>query len=173
MTQASGSISGLHRVVIGLPIAIAISGLTVLVTLLSGAVPAWHAARTDFSPFLRATIGPPLRAWRVLKALVIAQIALSCVLLIGAGLLARTCLCSCVRITGFSRAVRSRQRLCCPTEFCSTAPGEKRSFGICSSAFVRCPACSTPGSGPTCHRGRHQSQSRSASYQTTETRRGS
>jgi putative ABC transport system permease protein len=90
LAQASGVISGLHRVVIGLPIAIAIAGLTVLVTLLCGAVPAWYAARTDFRPFLGATMGPRPRAWRVRRTLVIAQIALSCVLLVGAGLLART-----------------------------------------------------------------------------------
>jgi len=90
VTQASSTISGLHRVAMELPIAIAIAGLTMIVTLLCGAVPAWHAVRTDFSPFLRATMGPRPRAWRVRGALVVAQIALSCVLLIGAGLLART-----------------------------------------------------------------------------------
>jgi putative ABC transport system permease protein len=90
LASAAGIISGLHRVAIGLPIAIAIAGLTVLVTLLCGSVPAWHAAHTDFRPFLRATMGSRPRAWRVRRTLVIAQIALACVLLVGAGLLART-----------------------------------------------------------------------------------
>jgi putative ABC transport system permease protein len=90
VVHASGVITGLHRVAIGLPIAIATAGLTVLVTLLCGAVPAWHAARIDFRPFLRATMGLRPRAWHVRRTLVIAQIALSCVLLVGAGLLART-----------------------------------------------------------------------------------
>ena len=90
LVQASGVISGLHRVVIGLPMAIAIAGLTLLVTLLCGAVPAWHAARSDFRPFLRATTGNRPRAWLVRRILVIAQIAAACVLLVGAGLLART-----------------------------------------------------------------------------------
>ena len=87
---ASGSMSGLHRVEMGLPVAAAIATLTLVVTMLCGAVPAWHAARADFSPFLRANTASRPRAWRVRFALVVAQIALSCVLLIGAGLLART-----------------------------------------------------------------------------------
>ena len=90
VARGAGAISGLHRVAIGLPIANAIASLTLLVTLLCGAVPAWHAARADFNPFLRASIGSRPRAWRVRRSLVIAQIALSCVLLVGAGLLSRT-----------------------------------------------------------------------------------
>jgi predicted permease len=90
LTQASSVIPGLHRVVIGLPMTIAIAGLTVLVTLLCGAVPSWHASRIDFRPFLRATVSPRPRAWLVRRSLVIAQIALSCVLLVIAGLLSRT-----------------------------------------------------------------------------------
>jgi putative ABC transport system permease protein len=90
LSDAAGVISGLHRVAIGLPITIAIAGLTILVTLLCGAVPAWHAAHTDFRPFLRATMASRPRAWRVRRTLVIAQIALACVLLVGAGLLVRT-----------------------------------------------------------------------------------
>ena len=90
ITQASGTISGLHRVAIGLPVAVAIATLTIVVTLLSAAVPAWHAARADFSEFLRASVATTPRAWRVRGALVVAQIAFSCMLLIGAGLLART-----------------------------------------------------------------------------------
>jgi predicted permease len=74
----------------GLPIAAAIAGLTIAVSLLCAAVPAWNAARADFSPFIRGTSSPRPRAWRLRSALVIAQIALSCVLLIGAGLLTRT-----------------------------------------------------------------------------------
>jgi predicted permease len=87
---ASGTISGLHRVDVGLPVATATAVLTLVVTMLCGMVPAWHAARTDFSPFLRANTTSSPRSWRLRFALVVAQIALSCMPLIGAGLLART-----------------------------------------------------------------------------------
>lgn len=90
VNQASGTISGLHRVAMDLPSVGVIVALTILVTLLCGAVPAWHAGRADVSPFLRMTAASRPGAWRVRAALVVIQIALSCVLLIGAGLLART-----------------------------------------------------------------------------------
>jgi predicted permease len=90
VTQAASSVSGLHRVRMGLPIALAIAALTIAVCLVCGAVPALHAARTRVSPFLRGASAPGAQAWRMRAALVVAQIALSCVLLIGAGLLTRT-----------------------------------------------------------------------------------
>jgi putative ABC transport system permease protein len=90
VSQAAGGIPGLHRVSMGMPIVLAIAALTAIVTLGCAAAPAWHAARADFQPFLRAAGASRPRAWRVREALVVAQIALSCVLLVGAGLLART-----------------------------------------------------------------------------------
>jgi putative ABC transport system permease protein len=90
VTGASGTVSGLHRVVMDFPVVIAIAGLTILVTMLCSIVPAWHAARSSASPFLRIAAGARPRAWRVRRALVVAQVACSCVLLIGAGLLLRT-----------------------------------------------------------------------------------
>jgi putative ABC transport system permease protein len=90
VSEASSTVSGLHRVAIDARMALAIASLTIVVTLLCGAVPAWHAARDDFSSFLRPTAGSRPRAWRVRHALVIAQVAFSCALLVGAGLLART-----------------------------------------------------------------------------------
>jgi predicted permease len=90
LAQASGTLPGLHRIDLDLSVALAIVVLTMIVTLLCGAVPAWHAARQDFTPFLRPTAGSGPRAWRLRRALVVAQIAFSSVLLIGAGLLGRS-----------------------------------------------------------------------------------
>jgi putative ABC transport system permease protein len=90
VSQAAASVSGLHRIVIGFPVFLCGAILTVIVTLICAAMPAWHAARADFSPFLRTAAGSGPRLRGVRAALVVAQIALSCVLLIGAGLLART-----------------------------------------------------------------------------------
>ena len=90
VSQAASSVSGLHRVTMGLPIALAIVALTIAGSLICGIVPAMHAARTHVSPFLRGVSSPGLHAWRLRAGLVVAQIALCCVLLIGAGLLTRT-----------------------------------------------------------------------------------
>jgi predicted permease len=90
LDQAAGALPGLHRVAMDLPVLGAIAALTLAATLLCGAVPAWHALRDDLGPFLRHSAGSRPRAWRVRRALVVAQIAGSCVLLAGAGLLART-----------------------------------------------------------------------------------
>jgi putative ABC transport system permease protein len=90
VSQAAGGIPALHRVSMGVPIVLAIAALTVIVALVCAAAPAWHAARADFRPFLCAAGASRPRTWRVREALVVAQIALSCVLLVGAGLLART-----------------------------------------------------------------------------------
>jgi predicted permease len=89
-SQAASGISGLHRVRMGMPIALAIAALTVVVSLICGAIPALHAARTRVSPFLRGASSRGPRAWRMRGVLVVAQIAMCCVLLIGAGLLTRT-----------------------------------------------------------------------------------
>lgn len=90
VSQAASSVSGLHRVTMGLPTVAAIAILTIVVSLICAVVPALHAARTRVSPFLRGASSAGPQAWRVRGALVVAQIAACSVLLIGAGLLTRT-----------------------------------------------------------------------------------
>jgi putative ABC transport system permease protein len=65
-------------------------GLIMAAAFLSGTVPAWHAARGDFSGFLKPTSSSRPGVWIVRRLLVVAQIACCCMLLIGAGLLWRT-----------------------------------------------------------------------------------
>ncbi len=71
-------------------VAAAIAGLTLAAAFVSGAVPAWHAARGDFSGFLKPTSSSRPGVWTVRRLLVVAQIACCCMLLVGAGLLMRT-----------------------------------------------------------------------------------
>ncbi len=69
-------------------------GITFLSTLIAGSVPALRASRTNINEILndesRGSSG--VRLGRVSKGLVIAEIALSCGLLVGAGLMIRTIL---------------------------------------------------------------------------------
>ncbi|HEX4347441.1 MAG TPA: ABC transporter permease [Vicinamibacterales bacterium] len=69
-------------------------GITFLSTLLAGAVPAFRASKTNVSEILNdeARGSSGVRLGRVSKALVIGEIALSCGLLVGAGLMIRTIL---------------------------------------------------------------------------------
>ncbi len=90
LDAAQQGLPGLDRVSIDRPVLIAIAVLTMIVTLACGSLPAWRVSRMGVGAFLRSRSAVAPRAWRVRKALVVAQIALSCVLLISAGLLART-----------------------------------------------------------------------------------
>ena len=90
VSQAAASVPGLHRAAMGVPIALTIAGLTLGVSLICAVAPAWHAARVRSGPFAGGTTTARPGVWRVRGALVVAQVALSCVLLIGAGLLTRT-----------------------------------------------------------------------------------
>lgn len=90
VAYASESVPGLHRAGFDLPVVLAVLGVTGAVTLLCGVLPAWHASHVEFSPFLRTSTGMRPHVWRARGVLVVGQIAASCVLLIGAGLLART-----------------------------------------------------------------------------------
>ncbi|MPY89748.1 MAG: FtsX-like permease family protein [Luteitalea sp.] len=81
----------LEDVAVDLPVLLASLAIAGLVALLCGTAPALHALRTDVAPAFRQTGGSgSRRARRLTGALVVAQIAASIVLLVGASLLART-----------------------------------------------------------------------------------
>jgi predicted permease len=90
LDAAHQGLPGLDRVAMDRPVFLAIAVLTMLVTLACGSLPAWRASRTGFGAFVRSRSALAPQAWRLRAALVVTQIALSCVLLIGAGLLTRT-----------------------------------------------------------------------------------
>ncbi len=82
-------------------------------TLLCGLAPAWHAARAQFVP--RAFSAP--RSVRLRSALVIAEAALSVVLLTGAGLMIRTFFALTHVDLGFDPANTLRARLVLPRNY--------------------------------------------------------
>jgi putative ABC transport system permease protein len=87
---AAGVVPRLEGVALDGPTLAAIPVITVMVALLCGAVPAWHAARADMRPLLHSATATTPSVWRIRASLVIGQIAVSIVLLVGAGLLARS-----------------------------------------------------------------------------------
>lgn len=88
---ATGVFPRLNAVAVDLPVLAASAVVAFAITLLCGAAPALNAARGDFAPAFRATAATRSRPVRRLRsALVVAQIALSIVLLAGAGLVTRT-----------------------------------------------------------------------------------
>jgi len=78
-------------VALGLPALAAAVGAALLATMLAGVAPAMAAARVDVAPAFRSTtsMGSP-GARRVRSALVVLQLTMAVVLLVGAGLFART-----------------------------------------------------------------------------------
>ena len=95
------------RLAISTPVDLRILGFTAAVSLLAaivfGLAPAWRATRTDLTPSLKATRTSSHRWFGWGRALVVSQVALSLLLLIGAGLFIRT-LASLRRLdTGFNR----------------------------------------------------------------------
>lgn len=74
------------------PVVAFVLALALLSTVLAGTVPAYRASRTDISEILNDENrgSSSLRLGRLSKALVIAEIAVSCGLLVGAGLMIKT-----------------------------------------------------------------------------------
>ncbi|HEY2434729.1 MAG TPA: ABC transporter permease [Vicinamibacterales bacterium] len=80
----------LGQVRLDIAVGVATVVLVALAVVLSGSIPAWHAARADFTAFLKPSSSSRPAVWVVRRLLVVAQIACCCMLLVGAGLLIRT-----------------------------------------------------------------------------------
>jgi putative ABC transport system permease protein len=123
-TVAAGVFPRLNAVAIDLPVLAASALVAFVITLLCGAAPALNAARSSFAPAFRATAatrsGP---ARRLRAALVVGQIALSIVLLTGAGLIIRTVSRLLEQAGGFQakNAVAARLVMTDTTTFAATA----------------------------------------------------
>lgn len=88
---AAGTLPRLQEVAIDFPVLLASLATAGLVALVCGTAPAVHALRTNLAPaFRQAGASRTRHVGHVTGALVVAQIAASVVLLIGAGLLTRT-----------------------------------------------------------------------------------
>ena len=88
LPQGTGGI-GLYAGIDSRALAIAL-GISVLAALVSGIVPAWHAASLDPVAALKQGTASIGASFRMRKALVTGQFALALILLIGAGLFTRT-----------------------------------------------------------------------------------
>jgi putative ABC transport system permease protein len=71
------------------PAVLFVAGLTILVSLLAGSLPAWRSSRLSVGAVLKDEARGSRRG-RVSTALVVAEVALSCTLLVAAGLMVRT-----------------------------------------------------------------------------------
>jgi putative ABC transport system permease protein len=74
------------------PVLLFVVAVTAIASLVSGAVPAWQAARADVNEILKdeSRGGSSFRMGRLSKSLVVLEIALSCGLLVGAGLMIKS-----------------------------------------------------------------------------------
>jgi len=89
--NATGLVPRLDAVGVGLPVLAVTVLVAVGATLICGLAPAVHSIRSDFAPALRGSRTGASRGARLTRrALIVAQIAMSIVLLSGAGLIART-----------------------------------------------------------------------------------
>ncbi len=91
VSTATGLVPRLDAIAVDLPVLTATVVATVVVTLICGLAPAIHAVGSDFAPAFRGSRASASRGARLTRrALIVAQIAMSIVLLSGAGLIART-----------------------------------------------------------------------------------
>jgi hypothetical protein len=89
--NATGLVPRVDAIAVDLPVLAATVLVAFGVTLLCGLAPAIHAIRSDFAPAFRGSRASASRGARLTRRiLIVAQIAISIVLLSGAGLIART-----------------------------------------------------------------------------------
>jgi putative ABC transport system permease protein len=102
VSVAEGILPRLGAVAIDAPVILAVTATAFLVAMLCGIVPALHAVRGDLAPAFRTVASSSSKSARRLRAgLVAAQIALSVVLIAGAGLVVRTVAALLDQATGY------------------------------------------------------------------------
>jgi putative ABC transport system permease protein len=105
-----GDLHGLSEITINANALMFVLGVTVLIALVSGLLPAWKISKVKLASALKTEGGlattAGLARQRAQSLLVVGQVSLACVLLIGAGLLARSVLAAQTVPLGFNpRAV--------------------------------------------------------------------
>jgi len=104
------------------PVLIFAIGVSVLATLLSGLIPAFQASRPDIAEVLKdeSRGASSLKLGRISKALVVFEIALSCGLLVAAGLMIKSVAKTRTMDTGFETASVFTTRIGFPSAYTDT-----------------------------------------------------
>lgn len=104
---APEDIPRIGEVSVGLPVYLFTLGISIAAGLLFGVIPAWGTTRGSLAEFLKEggrSVAGSKRRHRLARTLIIAQVSLTLVLLMGAGLLARTLIGLTRQDTGFRTA---------------------------------------------------------------------
>ncbi|MBX3174403.1 MAG: ABC transporter permease [Gemmatimonadaceae bacterium] len=104
------------------PVLIFAIGVSLLATMLSGLIPAYQASRPDIAEVLKdeSRGASSLRIGKLSKALVVFEIALSCGLLVAAGLMIKSVLKANSRDTGFAMETVFTARVGFPSSYTDT-----------------------------------------------------
>lgn len=104
------------------PVLVFAIGVALLATLLSGLIPAYQASRSDIAEVLKdeSRGASSLKIGRISKALVVFEIALSCGLLVAAGLMIKSVANARTRDTGFETASVYTTRIGFPSSYTDT-----------------------------------------------------
>jgi predicted permease len=105
------------------PVLLFATGVALLATLFSGLIPALQASRADISEVLKdeSRGSSSLRIGRISKALVVFEVALSCGLLVAAGLMVKSVAKATSRDTGFATQTVFTARIGFPVAYTDTA----------------------------------------------------